>query len=90
MTVFKTGKVLGLGIILVLHLVSSQDSESEDWRYGMNCENGVCYRDSDDGPCMDEFRGKPQLFRWEPIRVSVLLTFRFPPQDFPINYRLNF
>lgn len=73
MTIFKTAKVLGLGIFLVLHLVSSQDSESEDWRYGMNCENGVCHREPDDGPCLDEYHERPQLFRWEPIRVSLIL-----------------
>lgn len=68
--IMKAVKIISFGIFLILHLALSQDSESEGWRFGMNCENGVCFRESDDGPCMDEYNDRPRLFRWEPIRVS--------------------
>lgn len=59
-------------IFFVLFNVSlSEISESEELRFGMNCENGVCFRKEDDVPCTDEYHDKPKLFRWEPIKVKL-------------------
>ena len=43
-------------------------------RLDKSCENGVCFRDEDRGPCTpndDESR----LYRWEPIKVHLLVEF---------------
>lgn len=40
----------------------------------MSCENGVCSREEDGGPCvMDD--DKRRLFRWEPFEVSCNFLF---------------
>lgn len=41
--------------------------------FGMACDNGVCQREEDKGPCIDDKR--PKLFRWEPIRVRPYSLF---------------
>ena len=43
-------------------------------RLDKSCENGVCFREEDQGPCTpndDESR----LYRWEPIKVHMLTEF---------------
>lgn len=45
--------------------------------YSKHCGNGVCEREEDKGPCMDDRR--PKLFRWEPIRVSPFYPLLYPP-----------
>lgn len=37
-------------------------------RLDKSCENGVCYREEDQGPCIPN-DDEPRLFRWEPIQV---------------------
>lgn len=37
-------------------------------RLDKSCENGVCYREEDQGPCNPN-NDEPRLFRWEPVKV---------------------
>ena len=38
-------------------------------KVNMSCENGVCSREADQGPCVIE-DDQQRLFRWEPIKVT--------------------
>lgn len=40
-------------------------------KVNMSCENGVCARKEDQGPCLVD-DDEPRLFRWEPIKVISL------------------
>lgn len=42
-------------------------------RLDKSCENGVCYREQDQGPCKPN-NDEPRLFRWDPMRVCLLVT----------------
>lgn len=43
-------------------------------RLDKSCENGVCYREEDRGPCTPN-NDEPRLYRWEPIKVHMLAEF---------------
>ena len=43
-------------------------------RLDKSCENGVCYREEDQGPCTPS-DDEPRLYRWEPIKVHLLVEF---------------
>ena len=45
-------------------------------KVNMSCENGVCSREADQGPCVME-DDQQRLFRWDPIKVMLLGSFRF-------------
>jgi hypothetical protein len=61
---------INLVCIALLSLYFYQVAVGEKMRYGMSCDNGVCYRVDDEGPCVED-NNKPKLFRWEPIRVRM-------------------
>lgn len=41
-------------------------------RLDKSCENGVCYREQDQGPCKPN-NDEERLFRWDPMRVCLLV-----------------
>lgn len=43
-------------------------------RLDKSCENGVCFREEDQGPCTPN-DDEPRLYRWEPIKVHFLREF---------------
>ena len=43
-------------------------------KVNMSCENGVCSRKADQGPCTVEDDDE-RLYRWEPIKVFLYLAF---------------
>ena len=58
---------LSMFIFAVQFLVGSVTANGKGTIFGKACDNGVCQREEDTGPCIDD--GRPKLFRWEPIRV---------------------
>lgn len=42
-------------------------------RLDKSCENGVCYREQDQGPCKPN-NDEPRLFRWDPVRVCMFVS----------------
>ena len=52
-------------VAINFRLAASSDARK---RLDKSCENGICFREQDKGPCIlsdDE----PRLFRWDPIKV---------------------
>lgn len=41
-------------------------------KVNMSCENGVCSRKADQGPCVVK-DDRQRLFRWEPVKVFYFL-----------------
>lgn len=60
--------ILGIGLISILSALFGIVSCYVGGPINMSCENGVCSRKDDQGPCVvtdDEQR----LFRWDPVKV---------------------
>jgi len=60
--------ILGIGLISILSALLGFVSCYVGGPINMSCENGVCSRKDDQGPCVitdDEQR----LFRWDPVKV---------------------
>ena len=45
------------------------------FKVNMSCENGVCSRKADQGPCVVK-DDQQRLFRWEPVKVFYFLVPR--------------
>ena len=61
--VFRLGSVS----VLLTFLVAIS-CKYEGGKVNMSCDNGVCARKADQGPCVME-DDQQRLFRWEPIKV---------------------
>lgn len=60
--------------IFTIALTQPVQSSAQKLRLDKSCDNGVCFREEDQGPCTpndDESR----LYRWEPIKVHMLVKF---------------
>ena len=53
--------------ILAISLTQPEGGNAQK-RLDKSCENGVCYREEDQGPCIPN-NDEPRLYRWEPIEV---------------------
>ncbi|KAM7450271.1 prolyl 4-hydroxylase [Porites harrisoni] len=47
-------------------------------RLEKSCENGVCYREQDQGPCKPN-SDEPRLFRWDPVRKGHVRELELEP-----------
>ncbi|CAH3023349.1 unnamed protein product [Porites evermanni] len=47
-------------------------------RLDKSCENGVCYREQDQGPCKPN-NDEPRLFRWDPVRKGHVRELELEP-----------
>ena len=56
----------------------------EGSKVNMSCENGVCSRKLDQGPCVME-DDQQRLFRWEPLKV-ILSPFPSPNRTILCEY----
>ena len=52
-------------VAINFRLAASSDARK---RLDKSCENGVCFREQDKGPCIPS-DDEPRLFRWDPIKV---------------------
>lgn len=52
-------------IIVTQTVLALCDSQK---RLDKSCENGVCYREQDQGPCKPD-NDEPRLFRWDAVQV---------------------
>ena len=66
--------ILRIGLISVLWALFGFVSCYVGSTINMSCENGVCSRKDDQGPCVvndDEQR----LFRWDPVKVKYVRIY---------------
>ena len=66
----KKRKLLFFFAICAITLTSSAQGSAPK-RLDKSCENGVCFREEDQGPCTPD-DDEPRLYRWEPIKVDLL------------------
>lgn len=53
-------------VAINFRLAASSDARK---RLDKSCENGICFREQDKGPCIPS-DDEPRLFRWDPIKKS--------------------
>lgn len=61
--------------ILTISLTQPEGGNAQK-RLDKSCENGVCYREEDQGPCIPN-NDEPRLYRWEPIEVCCQKWYPF-------------
>ncbi|XP_068695610.1 transmembrane prolyl 4-hydroxylase-like [Montipora foliosa] len=66
MHMFLTYVVVTFVVTLRQAMLVSCDSQK---RQDKSCENGVCFREEDQGPCKPD-DDEPRLFRWDPIKIG--------------------
>lgn len=69
----KKRKLLFFFAIFTITLTQSAQGSAPK-RLDKSCENGVCFREEDQGPCTPN-DDEPRLYRWEPIKVDLLTEF---------------
>ena len=55
-------------MFLLMFMITLTVSYSFTTRLHKSCENGVCFRELDAGPCQPN-DDEPRLYRWEPVKV---------------------